>query len=372
MTGPRGLIRLARLTSGLLLFAFVALHLANIALGLVSLEAMKAWAPRLMFVLYSRTGVYALYAVAAIHFLAGLHAILARRSLQMRLPDAIQLALGLLIPLLLSSHVVGIRGAIETIGFYADFQWMIAFYWKLAPGHGLKQVLVLVIVWIHGCLGLYAWLRLRAWWPRVAGLVYPVVFALPILALLGFVEAGKEALARLDGEAEFIARIGKLQEQLAPGRDRIMALQDVALSGYAAILIALAAILALRAVAARQLRTRVSYVDGPTVTARRGLTILEVSRVSGVAHADVCSGRARCGTCRVRVLEGAGALTPIGELEAAMLKRLHAGADVRLGCQAVVQGGALVVERLVPVDADAAAAVDRAGAIALERREPAT
>src|SRR5579864_2534159 len=46
-------------------------------------------------------------------------------------------------------------------------------YWKQAPLNGLRQVLVVSAAWIHGCVGLHTWLRLRPWWPKVAGFVYP-------------------------------------------------------------------------------------------------------------------------------------------------------------------------------------------------------
>ena len=48
----------------------------------------------------------------------------------------------------------------------------------------------------------------------------------------------------------------------------------------------------------------VTYTDGPRVSAPRGLSLLEISRLNNIPHASVCGGRARCSTCRVRVVEG--------------------------------------------------------------------
>jgi small-conductance mechanosensitive channel/ferredoxin len=359
-------MRIIRLVSGLLLFGFVTLHLGNLALGLVSIETMDAWAPVLMFSLYHRPTVYLLYAAATLHVVGALHAILIRRSLQLRLTDAMQLALGLLIPLLLVAHVLGLRGGIERYGIYGDFRWMLAFYWKFAPAAGLRQVFVLVVVWAHGCIGLYGWLRLRAWWPRVAGFIYPIVFLLPILALLGFVEGGKEALARLASDSDFTQRIAKKAAERVPAIEPLGAIHDGVVALYLLLIAALAVAAWWRHRARRARLSRVDYVDGPTVEAPRGLSILEVSRAGGVPHADVCSGRARCGTCRVRVIAGRDALSPIAEPEAAMLRRLQAGDDVRLACQAVVEGRSeLRVERLVPADADASASVDRGRIVAV-------
>ncbi len=347
-------IRLVRLATGMLLMAFVAGHLGVLALGLVSLETMDDWAPILMITLYHGPGVIALYVAIALHLAAGLYAISRRGSWRMPVSDAAQLALGVAIPVLLAGHVIAIRGGIRLGDFYADFRWMIAFYWKFAPGYGLRQIVVVVVVWTHGCLGLYNWLSLKPWWPRIGVWLYPIAVALPILALLGFVEAGKEALNLLENDAAFIDRTSKLQAQLAPLVPRILAIQDGALAAYAALLATLAGMTLARAIARRRTPMQVAYLGGPSVTATRGLSLLEVSRLNDIAHADVCSGRARCGTCRVRVISGAAALTPAGEVETALLQRLGAGTDVRLACQARLRGGAVIIERLVAVDVDAA------------------
>src|SRR4029077_12371366 len=89
--------------------------------------------------------------------------------------------------------------------------------------------------WIHGCVGLHTWLRLRPWWPKAAGFVYPLVFLVPILALPGFVEAGKGALALLNGgdqdwaqaNADATVRFGAISP-------RLLLIQDIFLAVYAA------------------------------------------------------------------------------------------------------------------------------------------
>ena len=102
----------------------------------------------------------------------------------------------------------------------------------------------------------------------------------------------------------------------------------------------------------------VSYDGGETAQGRRGLSILEISQAADVAHAHVCSGRGRCGTCRVQVERGADALSPLNDLEETTLARVHAPAGARLACQARVLGPGVVVTRLLPPHADASAARD--------------
>ncbi len=48
----------------------------------------------------------------------------------------------------------------------------------------------------------------------------------------------------------------------------------------------------------------VSYANGPTVLVQRGISLLDVSWINRIPHASVCGGRARCSTCRVRVIKG--------------------------------------------------------------------
>src|SRR5271170_4466961 len=195
-----GLIAIVRLIGGMVLMLFVACHLSNLALGLYALDLLEAWRPVILAPWQSIPGLTLLYGALASHLALGLVALAKRRSTaSFRTTDVAQLALGLLIPPLLVLHVLATRGIVTLGGAHATYGLMLVIYWKLVPFYGLKQVLVVVLAWIHGCLGMYGWLRLRTWWPSIAGFLYPVAFALPILALLGFVEAGKQAMARYDG-----------------------------------------------------------------------------------------------------------------------------------------------------------------------------
>jgi adenylate cyclase len=100
----------------------------------------------------------------------------------------------------------------------------------------------------------------------------------------------------------------------------------------------------------------VAYDAGLSAHGRRGLSILELSRLNDVPHAHVCSGRGRCGTCRVRIESGAESLLPMNEAERGTLARVGAGAAERLACQARVLGPGVVATRVLPAYADASAA----------------
>jgi ferredoxin len=63
------------------------------------------------------------------------------------------------------------------------------------------------------------------------------------------------------------------------------------------------------------------------------MTLLEMSRSAGVAHASLCGGRGRCSTCRVRIEKGLASLPPPAGVEAATLGAIDAPPNVRLACQ---------------------------------------
>ncbi|MEO0372350.1 MAG: adenylate/guanylate cyclase domain-containing protein, partial [Pseudomonadota bacterium] len=89
-------------------------------------------------------------------------------------------------------------------------------------------------------------------------------------------------------------------------------------------------------------------------------SVLEVSRINRIPHASVCGGRARCSTCRIRVVEGHEALPPPSEHETRVLQRVAAPENVRLACQ-LRPADDLTISTLMPGNVDAArgVAIDR-------------
>lgn len=95
-----------RLASGLVLFFFVATHLANHALGLISLDAMDSGRWLFLAVWRNPVGSTLLLAALAIHLAQACRSIYRRRHLRMPLWQAMQLGLGVFIPVVLVNHVV--------------------------------------------------------------------------------------------------------------------------------------------------------------------------------------------------------------------------------------------------------------------------
>src|SRR5215468_4461066 len=71
---------------------------------------------------------------------------------------------------------------------------------------GFRQSVLLLIAWAHGCVGLHFWLRLRPWYRRSFPVILSAWMLVPLLAWLGFAEAGRDvaALARQPG---FVQRL---------------------------------------------------------------------------------------------------------------------------------------------------------------------
>ncbi|MFK8075571.1 MAG: hypothetical protein AB8B84_03220, partial [Granulosicoccus sp.] len=84
-----------RLYSGLVLFVFVSGHLANHAVGLISLEAMEAVRDFRTLVWRNSIGSVILLAALLSHVVLAFYKFIKRRSWRMSLWEAVQLSFGL-------------------------------------------------------------------------------------------------------------------------------------------------------------------------------------------------------------------------------------------------------------------------------------
>jgi adenylate cyclase len=342
-------LRHVRLVTGLVLMAFVTGHMANLMLGMHSLAAMESWRPWLMGPWRSAAGQGLLVCSALAHLALGVYAIGTRRSLAMSKTDVVQLVLGLATPPLLLNHAIVMHLAGEVSpNFDATFGQMLAVYWSFSPGYAFQQLAVVMVVWIHAAVGLYSWLVLKPVWKRIGGMVLPVLFAVPILALLGFAEAGREVLEKLANDPAWREHITANLRRVVAVTDPLNALQAKLLTGYGVLVLAGFGVFAARLLRDRYRHVTVAYDGGASAHGRHGLSILELSRLNHVPHAHVCSGRGRCGTCRVRIEAGAESLSAMSDAERGTLARVGAGDGERLACQARVTGPGVLATRVLP------------------------
>ena len=98
-----------RAYTGLILFIFVAMHLLNHSLGLVSVNAMEEARVYRIAITRSWPGTIILGSSLFIHMWLSLHKFAQRRTWRMNAWEAVQLGFGLIIPLLLFRHAAASR-----------------------------------------------------------------------------------------------------------------------------------------------------------------------------------------------------------------------------------------------------------------------
>ncbi len=328
-TGPR--LQPVRLITGLILFAFAFLHFANHAFGLIGLAEMNAvqdW--RLSFT-HSTVVRFILLTAILTHAALGLTKLAARRTLRLPPWEWIQIVSGLLVPALLIPHAISITYLSTKTSFFYSYSSVAYLLW---PASAAWQSGLLLIVWVHGCIGLNFWLRTKIWYAKVKLPLLAAAVALPILALTGFLSAAREAHALFADPAALALARAELSWPTANTAQTIRDWRNTAWELYAAVLALVIATYTVRhTIARRAPAVTVSYAGGPTVKASVGANLLEISRLHGIAHTSVCGGRARCSTCRVRVDRGSRELPRAEPIEQATLDRIGAPANVRLACQ---------------------------------------
>ena len=327
-------VRQVRLVCGLIMFAYIFSHFFNHALGNYSYATMEAW---LRFhIWWWRIPVVnlTLYAAATIHFLLGLWALYQRRAFRYTAIEITQLLFGLSIPLLVASHLGVVRlGGVMFDRPPPNYAAPLFAYWVNRPHMVAVQFVLLTVAWVHACIGLYFWLRLKPFFRWAAPFLLAVAVLLPPLAMTG-THRGAHEVTELAANPQW--RVQNIKPTPPPQRAVI---DDITLY-YFPIIYGAAILLIFAARGARVLIERhrgsitVSY-PGRKVRSPRGLTILETSMRFNVPHASVCGGKARCSTCRVRVSSDRSALPAPSGREAYVLSRVGAGANpaIRLACQ---------------------------------------
>lgn len=170
-------------------------------------------------------------------------------------------------------------------------------------------------------------------------MLFALALLVPVFSGLGFVAMARELAT---GTTVYPAAPNAAERAIVTG------LRDSLVAGWAITVVLVFMARAARGAIERR-RNRLVTMDFPgrQVRVPRGWTVLEASRGFGLPHASLCGGRARCSTCRVRVLGGLAKCPAAGADEQATLARIAAPDDVRLACQ-LRPSGDVVVAPLVP------------------------
>src|SRR5712675_3699906 len=328
-------VRQVRLACGVVMFAYLISHFLNHALGNISMEAL---ADGVYFhVAFWRFLPVAIvfYTACLVHTGLGVWALYERRQFRWKAIEPLQLVLGLSIPALVITHLAGVRFGQTLFGHEKLYPQVLFAYWIVWPLKMWLMYAVMIIAWIHGCIGLYFWLRMKAFYQRAAPFLLGAAVLVPTLAMLGLYQGGRSVV---DGDSvEWRAENLSPRQVGTPVEQAVLeSIEEYFLIGYLGLLG-----LVLLARGARALNERrggmitLSYGNGRTVRVTKGLSVIEASLRNNVPHASVCGGRARCSTCRIRVIGDCSSLPKPSEREAFVLNRVGAGADpaIRLACQ---------------------------------------
>jgi adenylate cyclase len=328
-------LRQVRLACGLVLFTYLTSHFLNHALGNISVEAM-AWGIHYHVLFWQFLPIAIIfYAAILTHSSLGIWALYERRQFRWKAIEPLQLVLGLSIPALICAHVVGVRLAHTLFGLDRFYPQVLYGYWVVFPTRIWLTLSALIVSWIHGSIGLYFWLRMRAFFKQAAPFLLAAAILVPTLALLGLYQGGR-TVARESESAEWRAtNLPPDKVGTAAQSDTLETITEYFLIGYLGLLGFV--------VIARGVRTlherrggmiTLSYGNGRAIRVPKGLSVLEASLRYQVPHASVCGGRARCSTCRIRVIGDCAALPRPSNREAFVLSRVgDSDPAIRLACQ---------------------------------------
>jgi adenylate cyclase len=339
-----------RLTTGLILFFYVLTHNLNHALGIASVKWLEAG--RVVFLAFWRFPPieWALFAAVVLHIAVALIALYRRRSLKMPFWEAAQLILGLMTPPLLMLHVLGTAYAHDQYQFKDSYAYVLLSLWVFQPGYGALQALAVVTTWIHGCIGLAYWLRLKSWFPKARPYLFAFAAILPVLALIGFADGGRAIAERLEDETWLPALIERDHLPGVEAAAEVHALQRLGFWICGGLLAFVLGARLVRDQVHRRQAIEIGYESGAKVRIQAGMTVLEASRSANIPHASVCGGRGRCSTCRIKILKGGTHAPAPSDDEKRVLARVGASPDTRLACQ-LRPTAPLTVAPLLPAQA---------------------
>ncbi|MGT2491771.1 hypothetical protein ACU4GD_17675 [Cupriavidus basilensis] len=156
-----------------------------------------------------------------------------------------------------------------------------------------------MVAWLHGCYGIWFWLRLKPWFGAWRSVLLSAAVLLPVLALLGFLQGGREVIALAQdpvwrAAATRPAIIGTDLQNLWLAELR----NDFLLFDGGALLLVLAARLGAHGAGAAGAGGSASCIaDGRKVFAPLGFSVLEASRMARRSPCQHLQLAARCAVC---------------------------------------------------------------------------
>ena len=306
-------------------------------------------------IIRSSAGTIVLGMSLLIHFSIAMQALYRHPFLHLRRWQQLQIISGITMIVLLIPHAVEIRGIHMGFNIDTSYPLILQHLWNDSLD-ALLQICLVIVTWLHICIGLHYWLKTKSWYKKNLFWMYAIAILWPSLAVIGFIQSGYEAFD---------------YDVIEPDNPDIAGLIESVETSLVWFVIGMSAFMMslkwLQTVFIRTTRACTIFIADYQVKTRAGQTILNGLRFADYPHASVCGGRARCTTCRVRVNQGMENLQPIGKLESLALGQINAPPGVRLACQANIIGD-VNITALLPADAGVKHALPFGG-ISGEERE---
>lgn len=328
-------VKLARASTGAILYFYVLTHLINHSLGLISLEVLELG--RSVFLSFWRHDIsfYVLYGALVIHFLLGIYALCRRRSLTLSRKEWVRNVCAVLIPFFLASHLSVTLWGSRFLGLNDTYSFMIASTFLFEPVGYILLGLMLMVVWVHGSIGVLGLVEFRRIYSEYKIIFQGIMVTLPVFAYGGYLNASIE-LQKIskDNPLEILEILAASNFTSRIGADIVWLSDLLQFLIYPAILLSMLVFLYLRRLYESKFNAiQVSYLDGAFVNVSEGSSLLEASHKCKRYHESVCGGRGRCTTCRVKVISDLNALPAPNKIEQRVIDRLGFDPSVRLACQ---------------------------------------
>ena len=187
------------------MLGFVICHLTAHCLLLVSFEDAEATRNVLMYPWRTWIGTGILIAAFLVHFGNALWSIYIRRSLRLNRWEWTQLCAR---PVHSAAADVPCGGDAHRRGSCSTSRPITtrssSFSGCMFPWLGAVQMIAVVTVWIHACIGIHYWLRTKRWYPNWRPLFFGFGLLLPTLALAGYVTGGNQVLREAKADPDFV------------------------------------------------------------------------------------------------------------------------------------------------------------------------
>ena len=304
------IIRKIRIFSGVILFAYVLMHLSNHSLNIFSIDLADNIRERYFAVIWQHpVGLVLLYLSLFAHLILGFSSVLTRKSFKMSVKDWVQIIFPILALLFLAQHIAASFIITKIFGGSETYSLLFA-----AIGSGEKSAMIMdavfyslmiVFIWTHGVIGLDAYLKQQAVhhgkysfymnYPSFFKFVYWII---PIGAILGWLSGLRDI--------SFIAQIKSLELGI-PAQNYfgsiimkhipveafpvVLAVEPIVMKYYPLFILFVVLVCIFNIVRARFFgRILVNYPGGESVSIPKGTTVLEASRMGGIPHQSVCVG----------------------------------------------------------------------------------